>query len=193
MPVENAPQNAREKGKKALLLQVARSLFYRQGFQNTSLACIARESGISLGNLYYYYKTKDEILSAVIEYRTKSFYSLAADWEQDPDPRNRLISFIEYTVDRRDRTAIYGCRYGSLAHELSKNIDSSLDDSHNPLKCHVDWVTEQFKLMGKQDADVLGRQFVARLQGACLLTTTYSDSKILLEQGGRLKDWVKSF
>ncbi|APG26401.1 hypothetical protein A7E78_00070 [Syntrophotalea acetylenivorans] len=41
-----------ETKKKVRLLEAAQSLFFRQGFQSTTLADISRESGISLGNLY---------------------------------------------------------------------------------------------------------------------------------------------
>ena len=42
-------------------------LFYRQGYEHTSFADIADAVRISRGNFYYHFKTKDEILDAVID------------------------------------------------------------------------------------------------------------------------------
>ena len=80
--------------KKERLLKAAQSLIHRQGFHHTTLAAISEESGVSLGNMYYYFKTKEDILAAVTEGQTKRFHSYASDWEQDPLPRNRLLSFL---------------------------------------------------------------------------------------------------
>jgi TetR/AcrR family transcriptional regulator, transcriptional repressor for nem operon len=45
----------------------ARQLFYEQGVEKTSLADIADGSGVPIGNVYYYFKTKDELVEAVID------------------------------------------------------------------------------------------------------------------------------
>jgi AcrR family transcriptional regulator len=45
----------------------ARELFIRQGFHATSMRDIAKRAGVSLGNLYNYYETKDAIFESIIE------------------------------------------------------------------------------------------------------------------------------
>lgn len=44
--------------------------FYESGFEATSFAEIAKAVGISRGNFYHHFKTKDDILDAVIARRT---------------------------------------------------------------------------------------------------------------------------
>lgn len=46
--------------------EAARELFIRQGFHATSMRDIAAQAGVSLGNLYNYYRTKEEILDSII-------------------------------------------------------------------------------------------------------------------------------
>ena len=48
------------------IIDAADDLFYRQGFEHTSFADIAASVGLSRGNFYYHFKTKDDILDAVI-------------------------------------------------------------------------------------------------------------------------------
>ncbi len=182
----------RKSEKKERLLKAAKHLIYRQGFHQTTLADISQESGISLGNLYYYFKTKEEILSAVIENQTKKFQAFTADLEQEPDSKNRLLGFLDIVITARCNIANYGCPVGSLSQELSKKTETPLDDSLNLLKNYVDWASEQFRLMGKQDAIALGRQFIATLQGASLLANALNDPEVFVEQAERVKDWVDS-
>ena len=57
--------------KRSRLIEAAVKLVHRQGFNKTTLADIALESEVPLGNVYYYFKTKDDIGQALIEYRTE--------------------------------------------------------------------------------------------------------------------------
>jgi TetR/AcrR family transcriptional repressor of nem operon len=46
-------------GKRERLLGAAADLLYRQGVEKTTLADIAQAADVALGNIYYYFKTKD--------------------------------------------------------------------------------------------------------------------------------------
>ncbi|MBX7220159.1 MAG: TetR/AcrR family transcriptional regulator [Blastocatellia bacterium] len=52
--------------KKEQIEEVAKKLFIQQGFHATSIRSIAEDAEISLGNLYNYFTTKDEILETII-------------------------------------------------------------------------------------------------------------------------------
>lgn len=54
------PQSSIEKNK-ARLLSAALYLFTRKGFHGTTVREIARKAGVSMGNLYTYYDTKEEV------------------------------------------------------------------------------------------------------------------------------------
>ena len=49
------------------LHNAAIELFIRKGFHGTGVREIAREAGVSLGNLYNHHKTKEELFSAILE------------------------------------------------------------------------------------------------------------------------------
>ena len=51
------------------IIDAADALFYQRGYNQTSFQDISDETGIPRGNFYYYFKTKDEILSAVVATR----------------------------------------------------------------------------------------------------------------------------
>ncbi len=47
--------------------EAALRVFTRQGFHGTSVREIATEAGVSLGNIYNYYKTKEDIFVSLVE------------------------------------------------------------------------------------------------------------------------------
>jgi AcrR family transcriptional regulator len=72
------------------ILAAARKSFRERGVEATSLRAIARDAGTSIGMIYYYYPTKDELFFAVVE---ETYQKLLADLE-------RLLA-PETSVDER--------------------------------------------------------------------------------------------
>ena len=58
----------------ARILAAAARLFTRQGFHGTSTRDIASEAGVSLGNIYNYFGTKEEIFVSLLESREKEYF-----------------------------------------------------------------------------------------------------------------------
>ncbi len=53
--------------KRTRLVDTAAKLVHEQGFNRTTLADISRESRVPLGNVYYYFRTKEAIGEALID------------------------------------------------------------------------------------------------------------------------------
>src|SRR6266545_2976132 len=67
--------------KRTRLIETAMKLAYKQGFRESSLADIAKAAHVPVGNVYYYFKTKEELGKAVVERRLEEFR--AAGHEKD--------------------------------------------------------------------------------------------------------------
>ena len=61
-------------------------LAYRNGFRETSLADIAEAAHVPVGNVYYYFKTKEELGEAVVERRLLEFQALRDQWDRAGSP-----------------------------------------------------------------------------------------------------------
>ncbi len=48
------------------IIRISRNEFFEHGFKNASMRIIARKSGVSLSNIYNYFKNKDEIMKEVL-------------------------------------------------------------------------------------------------------------------------------
>src|SRR5436190_1322862 len=57
--------DSKRPGKRERLVTAAQELVYRQGVARTTLAHIAEAADVPVGNVYYYFKTKDDIVGAV--------------------------------------------------------------------------------------------------------------------------------
>jgi len=179
--------------KRALLLEAANTLVYRQGYNQTTLADIAREADIPLGNVYYYFKTKEEIGQALIEHRGCFYRSLIASWEKSADPKQRLLALIGTVAEQREILANSGCPIGSLCQELHKEGGPLADKASSLLGAMLSWVEQQFLLLGKEaQAFDLALHLVSVLQGASLLTHTFKRPELILLETKRLEEWVES-
>ena len=178
--------------KRERLLVAARTLIHQQGFRPTTLADVAKASGVPLGNVYYYFKTKDDLGTAVIEGRTAEFRDLFEQWDRAlPDPRHRLAAFIDLVEDQRDQLAQYGCPIGSLCQELDKEDVPLAEKADGILQQQIDWAVGQFRALGRDDAEDLGAYFVAVLQGVTLVAHARRDAEILQRQSSHLRAWLE--
>ena len=73
-------------GKRERLVASAADLMHRQGVPVTTLAQVAQAADVPPGNVYYYFKTKDDLVRAVIQARTEQIHGLisAADKRRTP-------------------------------------------------------------------------------------------------------------
>src|SRR5581483_4142626 len=76
---------------------------------------------ISRGNFYFYFKTKDEILDAVINRRLAETRKMLDGWEiEGKTPADRIRSFIHILIANRADIKRFGCPVGTLCSELGK-------------------------------------------------------------------------
>jgi AcrR family transcriptional regulator len=173
------------------IVEAADGLFYRRGFDHTSFADIAETVRISRGNFYYYFKTKDEILDAVIERRLMQTRGMLDQWEVAGDtPAARLRSFIDMLIANRTDIKRYGCPVGTLCTELVKIAHPSQARAHSIFELFRAWLRRQFELLGDRDADAHSLHVLARSQGVAVLASTYRDKAFVEREVNELLDWL---
>src|ERR1700751_2841691 len=106
--------------KRSRLVNAAVDLAYQNGFGATSLADIAREAKVPLGNVYYYFKTKDEIGEAIIELRLAQLSAQRQRWREAGSPKDRLCACGQGVFENKDSLAQHVCAVGTFCSELHK-------------------------------------------------------------------------
>jgi AcrR family transcriptional regulator len=182
-----APTDKRER-----LIASATELIHRQGVQETSLADIADAAEVPLGNVYYYFKTKDELVAAAIDVRAEQMRSTLGSLERHGTPEARLKAFVRKVSEQSDETARFGCPVGSLCSELDKREDGLAADGAHLMALSIDWAEAQFRAMGRSDARELAVALIAAYQGISLLTNTFRDPTLMRREGKRLQRWIDS-
>jgi len=174
------------------IIAAADQLFYQQGFDHTSFAKIALAVNISRGNFYYHFKSKDEILMAVINARRSNTHQMLKDWEENSNsPKQRVRSFIQILLVNQDKILCFGCPVGTLNTELIKLSHPARDDAKMIFTLFRTWLRRQFTAMGfKTEADHLTMHLLAQSQGIATMASAFSDSDFLHTQVAQLLGWL---
>ncbi len=183
----------RTSDKRERLVAAAKNLIQRQGYIDTSLAEIAKSSQVPLGNVYYYFKAKDDLAEAVIAEHLQDLHALLDECEREnTDPKMRLRNLIDAKRQFVQHVARDGCPIGSLCQELNKHNSRLADKANAILNTELAWLREQLQAMKVDDAERLAQHLVARFQGASLLANSLGDPKVLSQELEHLIAWVDS-
>ena len=179
--------------KRSRLVSAAVGLAYRNGFGATSLADIAREAAVPLGNVYYYFKTKDEIGEAIVELRLAELSALRGRWNEIESPKDRLCACVQYVFENKDFLAEHGCAVGTFCSELHKAGGPVATRTTEILAQHLAWIESQFRALGKgKDSDGLAVHLLSAMQGVSILAHAFHDSGLVAKETKRLKSWIRS-
>ena len=176
------------------IIEAADALFYRQGYERTSFSDIADAVAISRGNFYYHFKTKDEILDAVIGLRLARTQDMLERWETEgQSPAERIRSFIDILVVNRAKIKRYGCPVGTLCTELAKLTHGSQSEANRLFTLFRTWLRRQFTLLGrKADADALAMHLLARSQGVAMLANAFHDDRFIKQEVEQMYAWLET-
>lgn len=179
-------------GKRERLAAAAADVFHRQGVEKTTIADIARAADVPVGNVYYYFKTKDQLVQAAIGSHASVLDGMIAELERLDAPAERLRALVRGWVEQRDLAAQFGCPSGTLATELDKRADGLDRELADVMRVLLDWAERQFAAMGRADARELAVALIAAYQGISLLTNTFRDPELMETEGRRLERWIDS-
>ncbi len=181
--------------KRDRLVEAAKTMFYQQGVTRSTLADIAQQAQVPLGNVYYHFRTKDALIEAVIQAHVQELETTFAGWEQhSADPRERLLRLLVTSHDEGNMLARYGCPHGSLCQELDKDDNQLMRIASRLFQVYLDWAEAQFRQLGKneQEANDLAVDLISSLQGIYLLTNSFRSPELLERKLQRLEMGVRA-
>src|SRR5690348_15989811 len=135
--------------KRQRLVAAARGVIHQQGVEKSTIADIAQAADVPVGNVYYYFKTKDELVAAAIEVHAHDVRALLQALDGGRSPKARLKALVRELTAQRELAARYGCPLGSLCSELDKRADGLDRTCAQLLELPIDWAERQFRLMGR--------------------------------------------
>ena len=119
----------RADSKKWEIVKAAAGLFIRKGTLNTGVRDIAEASGITVGTLYHYFKSKDDIITAFLDFAvlgTNEFVSMTTEALAKLQPqealRRAIRLYIEYTNEAQSIVLFWHQETGNLPPDQRKRL-----------------------------------------------------------------------
>jgi TetR/AcrR family transcriptional regulator len=192
------PKAAVRLDRRVEILKSAAAAFRRRGYHGASVDEIASALEMTKGNLYYYFRNKEEILFACHDYSLDTLLALLAEVQDaplSPDEKLRrlILAFIHIILDELQGTALTldlqalsppllkrviakRDRFDRGMREIiQQGIDSGLFAPGDPkmiafaMMGAVNWITKWFDPAGPMTSEEIGRAFADYLVGGLLV------------------------
>ncbi len=179
--------------KRTRLIETATKLAYARGFRETSLADIAEAARVPVGNVYYYFKTKEELAEAVVERRLGEFRAAREGWDRLSSPKERLLAFVGSVHANREQLARGGCPVGGLCSELHKEGGALAEKSATLFTEPIGWLQKQFRAADHdKDSRELAMHLFSAFQGMAAVAHCANDPEVVVMEVRRLKNWINT-
>ena len=175
------------------IVDAANQLFYRKGYNRTSFTDVVDAAEVPRGNIYYYFKTKDDILKAVIANRLEIISAMLGDWDKSiSQPLDRLERFVRIMYDSTPALLRSGCPMGSLTVELAKDQPQLKEEAKALFDLFQRWLANQFIDLGyPEESRDLSLRLLARGQGLIVIAQVYQDPGFLDRGTQELNRWIE--
>ena len=185
------------------ILEAAGRLIHLRGFHKTSVDDILRESGVGKGNLYYYFKSKDELGYAALDRTLERIREevLERVFATDLDPWIQLERFLEFPMERVRRDGCTGgCPLGNLAMEMSdvhEGFRTRLSQAFGQMQSQIEVTLERARLQGTlrlgTDIPRLAHFIIAVLEGAFMMGKLHRNADLMANVMDELKAHVSMY
>jgi TetR/AcrR family transcriptional regulator, transcriptional repressor for nem operon len=104
------------------LVEAARRLFWERGYEATSLQDVVDRARVKSGSLYYFFRTKEDLLLAVLDHYVDLLWPAVIEpaFGRTADPIERIFSILNGYREGLVYTGFtHGCPIGNLALEVS--------------------------------------------------------------------------
>jgi TetR/AcrR family transcriptional repressor of nem operon len=181
------------------LVDVARNLFWKQGYATTGIAEILKEADAGSGSLYYFFPTKEDLLLAVLDWYKANLWAqvITPVFERVSDPIERVFGILDgYRQGLLYTKFVQGCPVGNLALELSnshpsarKLIADNFTGWREAIKQCLDAAAG--RLPAATDTGELALFVLTTMEGAVMLARSYRSIEPYDNAVTRLRDYFE--
>lgn len=174
------------------VIQVGADLFLTRGFACTSMDDVVKQSKVSKSNIYYHFKSKDELALAVLEYHIAALQRLL--YEQADSQEATLLQRIERYTDLLiqelvERNCTGGCPLISLMVESGKTnervrmrLDQFFQQQIQQLTRFLDMGQHSGEIRGDLPAYALAALMTSWVEGMLMLASIQRSASGLREE-----------
>lgn len=184
------------------MIKVVSEMFLLRGFACTSMDDVVKQSGVSKSNIYYHFKSKDELTLAVLENYISTLQNLFREQSQGDEGQllPRLERYIEQLIqDLAERDCVGGCPLMSLMVEAGKTNEAvrvRLAQFFQQQKDQLTQLLEEGKRRGEVrndlPASVLASLISSWLEGMLMLASIQKSASTLRGERDALLSMLKA-
>jgi AcrR family transcriptional regulator len=181
------PTTRRGQASRERIIASAADLVGERGVHGTSLDDVLTTVGASKGQLYHYFRDKEDLVRAVVARQTERVLDAQMPLLEELDSWAAIAAWFDALVALQDqRGCVGGCPIGSLASELAdhheavrRDLVGSFDRWEGYLARGLARMRERGELAPQADPTTLAMAVMASIQGGLLLTQTRKTSHAL--------------
>jgi TetR/AcrR family transcriptional repressor of nem operon len=182
------------------IVETARGLFHLKGYTNTSMDDIVKKSGVTKGNLYYYFSSKEALGSAVVEDLVSEWLLTGISFNEKSDPVRQIMAMFQRTEKGLEQMECRGgCLFGNLALEVSDLHDGlrqKLEDAFLRWEAQMQRLIELGRQRGilkpTMDSGTVASFILATFEGGILLSKVRKDVGIFRKCSALVKDYLEN-
>ncbi|MFI0260516.1 TetR family transcriptional regulator [Streptomyces sp. NPDC017056] len=127
---ERSPHGSRTR---TLILETALRLFQERGYDKTTMRAIAQEAGVSVGNAYYYFASKEHLIQGFYDRITAEHTAAVADvLERERDLAGRLRGVLTAWLDIAEPYHRFAAQFFKNAADPDSPLSPFSDASEGP-------------------------------------------------------------
>lgn len=161
---------------KARIVEAARELFWERGYEATSLGDVVKRAKANPGSLYYFFRTKEELLLAVLDRYTELLWPAVMEpaFRAVEDPMVRIFAILEgYRQGLIATEFARGCPIGSLSLEVGEALPAAREKIAANFDSWAGWIKKCLEDAGDQlppetDPAALARFVLTVMEGAMM-------------------------
>lgn len=124
----DSKKNTADSARRKELIRIAANLFRKQGYERTTVRDLAHHAGIKSGSIFYHFRSKEEILWAVMALGiTSTTEKLAQALSQSPTPRDKIAVLFRVHLhsllgENRDALEVMLYEWRSVSEEIRPTL-----------------------------------------------------------------------
>ena len=176
--------------KREQLIETALELFSRQGFHAVGIDAILEKSGVAKKTLYNHFKSKGELILAVLRYYDERFRNqfMRSVESRSDSPIGRLLAIFDVAEELIGRKDFNGCLFVGAAGEYPEEgtpIRNTCKESKNLM---LDYLSQLAVQAGARQPKDLAQQLMILLEGALSLAKIHKSplSAVQAKKAGKV-------
>ncbi len=181
------PSTDRGRETRDRIVLAAANLFHARGVNATSVDDVLAASSSGKGQFYRYFRSREDLVAAVVRYRTESYLAPQQTGLERLESWEELERYLaDLVADHRGRGLVGGCPVGALALELAdqeegprRQLADALDGWQASLAAALERLSGRGLLAREAPIERLAAATMAAIQGAYLLATVHRDGDVM--------------